>query len=454
MRVLEITKEVLFLVFKTKPWKKKEFASKQNAIFIRRSLERLGGIFVKFGQMLALRPDFIPPVFCDEFYKLFDQVAPFDQEQVLEVLQSELGDKASLLYKLDTNPIASASFAQVHKAFLEDGSTVAVKIQRPNLDRIILRDLSIVRFLAKTIDTVFQPSSKLIRFVDEFEVWTKDELDFLLEATNSEKFNEVSSLVGDGIRAPKIYRNLTTSKVLTMEFIEGYSLTQIISLLRNGKESQVLDLGFHGDEVVMQLIRNMLEMSHIHGFFHADPHPANIIFTPEKELVMVDFGIVGSLKKKERVLLLRYFRSLLTGNAEESLEALLDLSENKKPENIRQIEGEYRVLIDKFTATFTSDTYLEQQVRSGHILAEMIGLLHNNGVEIPIGTVRYFKTFETVEGLIFALYPKLQIQDMLKEFRRISIINLVDAIPTKLDETTLNTYFLKLINSLEKSLLS
>ena len=454
MRILQISKELLSLSIQTKPWDKNRFASKTNAVFIRKSLERLGSVFVKLGQMLALRPDFIPVVFCDELYKLLDQVPPFESKLALDILRQELGDnKFSKLLELNPKPVASASFAQVHKAKLENGDVVAVKIQRPNVELVVRRDLAIMRFMARFFDLWIHPANKFINIVEEFEVWTKDELDYTLEASNIEKFNNTAKLVGDGIRGPNVYKELSTSKVLTMEFIDGYSLTQIITLLREGKKRQVSELGFDGKDIVGKLIKNMLEMSHVHGFFHADPHPANIIFTPEKELVLIDFGIVGNLSRKERTLMLRYFRTLMAGNAKDSFDSLLELCGNKQPENLEQIKERYSTLIDKFATTFNSKTYLEQQIKSGPILAETLSLMQGNGMKVPASIVRYFKAFETVEGLIFALYPELQIQDMLKEFRRVSIINIVDSIPTKFDEKNINLLVLKLIDSIEKSLL-
>lgn len=453
MRILQISKELLFLSIQTKLWDRNQFVSKTNAVLIRKSLERLGSVFVKLGQMLALRPDFISPIFCDELYKLLDQVPPFESKLAMDILKRELEGDFPKLLELEPIPTASASFAQVHRAKLDNGDVVAVKIQRPGLELVVRRDLGILKFLACLFDFLFRPTNKLINIVKEFEIWTKDELDYSLEATNIEKFNEVANLVGDGIRGPRVYKNLSTPKVLTMEFIEGYSLTQVISLLREGKKKQVRELGFDGKDIVDKLIKNMLEMAHIHGFFHADPHPANIIFTPEGELVLIDFGIVGILTKKERVLILRYFRTLLAGNSKDSFDSLLELCGNKQPENIDQIKEKYRILVEKFVATFHSKSYLEQQIKSGPILAGTLSLMQSNGMEVPVSIVRYFKTFETIEGLIFALYPELQIQDMLKEFRRVSIINIVDSLPTKFDEKNINSLVLKLIDSIEKSLI-
>ncbi|KKQ36502.1 MAG: ABC-1 domain-containing protein [Candidatus Roizmanbacteria bacterium GW2011_GWA2_37_7] len=452
MRLLQIIKELSVLIFKTKPWDKERFATKSNAILIRKVLERLGSVFIKFGQMLALRPDFISPVFCDELYSLLDNVPPFDSTLATTILKKELGNNYSKILEFESIPVASASFAQVHKAKLKNGDILAVKIQRPDVYSLVQKDLAIMRFLAKSFDVLFQPTNLLARIVDEFESWTQDELDYAIEAKNIEKFNTVAALVGDGIRGPKVYTELSTSKILTMEYMEGYGLAQIIGFVRQKNTKKLKEIGFNGKQIINKLIRNILETSHVHGFFHADPHPANIIFTPNGELVFIDFGIVGSLSKKERVLVLRYFRELLSGKADQSLDSLLTLCGQPVLVNIEEIRNKYRVLIDKFMDTIEAKTYLEQQIKSGPILAETLNLLQKNGVKMPVGIVRYFKSFETVEGLIFALYPELQIKDMVKEFRRVSIVNIVDALPTSLGEKNINNIVLGVIDSLEKNL--
>ena len=147
MRLLQISKELIILSFQTKLWDRSHFVSKQNAVLIRKSLERLGSVFIKLGQMLALRPDFIPSVFCEELYKLLDQVPPFESEEATNILKRELDTNFLKLLDFEPKPLASASFAQVHKARLASGEVVAVKIQRPNIQDVVKKDLAIMKFL-------------------------------------------------------------------------------------------------------------------------------------------------------------------------------------------------------------------------------------------------------------------------------------------------------------------
>ena len=429
----------------------------KRATLLRESLEKLGSVFIKLGQMLALRPDVISDIYCNELYKLLDEVPSFPKSQVEEVIREELGhDTGKLFNEFDSTPVASASFAQVHKATLKNGTIVAVKVQRPNAKELVESDLSILRKIAWLVDILFRPSNKLSNIVEEFESWTKDELNYELEATNIEKFNEVEKLVKDGIRGPKVYRKFSTPRVLTMEYIDGFNLSHIIRSKKEKNSATLKELellGFDGKEIVSHLIRNTLEMSHIHGFFHADPHPANIIFTRDKELVFIDFGIMGTLSKRERILILKYLRSMMTGNSTESINTLITLCGVYSSDNLNAVKSEYDLLVKKITDTFDAKTYLEQQKQSGPILVESLNLLQRNGFKVPVSIVRYFKGFETIEGLIFALYPELQIKNMVKEFRRVSIMNIIDSLPESLEEKGLNEIVLKLIGSIEDGLL-
>jgi ubiquinone biosynthesis protein len=281
-------------------------------------------------------------------------------------------------------------------------------------------------------------------------------LDYQLEAVNIERFNELENIVKDGIRGPRIYQKYSTNKVLVMEYVDGYSLSQIIQAKRD-KNTAILNklksLNFDGKLIVNKLIRNTLEMSHIHGFFHADPHPANVIFNEKGELIFIDFGIVGTLSKKERVLILRYLRSMLTGNSNDAFNSLVSLCGENTPSNLAEVRKGYDIISEKLVGTFDSKTYLAQQKQSGPILVEVLNLLQRNGFQVPVGIVRYFKAFETIEGLIFALHPELQIKNMVKEFRRVSILNIIDSLPTTLEEKSLNDIMLKLISSIEDGLL-
>lgn len=429
----------------------------KKAILLRLSLEKLGSVFIKLGQMLALRPDFLSDAYCNELYKLLDQVPVFLKQQVEEIIQQELKSKTDkLFFEFDFVPVASASFAQVHKAKLENGEIVAVKIQRPNIKKNVDSDIALLKKIAWIVDFIFRPANKFINIINEFELWTRDELNYEIEAKNIETFNHFESLINDGIRGPKVFKKLSSSKILTMEFIEGFSLAQIIQAERNKDrniQKKLLAWKFKGNEVVNKLMRNSLEMSHIHGFFHADPHPANIIFNKKQELIYIDFGIVGILSKTERILILRYLRSMLTGNSGSAFNALLALCTDYPINKLEEVRQGYDKISQKLNETFKSTTYLEQQKRSGPILVEALNLLQKNNFKVSISLIRYFKAFETIEGLIFSLYPRLQVKSMAKEFRRVSIISIIDSLPLVFEESGVNDIVYKIITAIEDGFL-
>ncbi len=259
---------------------------------IRLALEDLGPTFIKFGQILSTRPDLLPADFIEEFSKLQDQIQPFDFAKVQDLVEQELGKEINCLFKdFDKNPIAAASLSQVHKATLFTGEIVAIKIQRPKIKETIALDLEILEKLASLLENrlrngwVYHP--KLM--VSEFKRAINKELDFINEACNLEKFKNNFKKI-DYIRFPKVYRDMSTKKILTMEFIDGVKINEIIQEKYKG----VFDIKKVARRGVLVMFKQILE----DGFFHADPHPANLFVVAPATIVMLDVGMVGYLDDK------------------------------------------------------------------------------------------------------------------------------------------------------------
>jgi len=250
-------------------------------------LEELGPTFVKFGQILSTRPDFLPPDFIKELEKLQDQVPPFDSFQAKEIVEEELNEPVCKLFKkFEEVPVAAASLSQVHKATLPNGETVAVKIQRPDIKKVIELDLEILEDMVGFIDRrlgdgwVYHPEL----MVKEFKRTILKEIDFTNEAHHFEKFR-INFRNIDYVRVPKIYWEMTTTKVLTMEFIEG---TKVSEITRDEYEGI-----FDRKKVAKQGANMVLKQIFEDGFFHGDPHPANIFILPPATIVILDAGMVG-----------------------------------------------------------------------------------------------------------------------------------------------------------------
>src|SRR3989344_5879132 len=226
--------------------KKKEDVKPE--VRLRKTLERLGPTFIKFGQVLSVRPDLVPISYSKELEKLQDRVEPFPFEKVKEIVEKELGKKISELFRsFEKEPIASASISQVHKAVLKTGEKVAVKVQRPDVRKIMETDTEIMFYFAKLLEKY---SEKLkdyrpVRIVSEFKQWTEKELDFRLEARNAMRFYE-NFRGSKTIYIPKVYNGWTSERVLTLEFIEGIDAHNVKEIKKSGIDvSSMLKNGFY-----------------------------------------------------------------------------------------------------------------------------------------------------------------------------------------------------------------
>ncbi|WJI08637.1 AarF/ABC1/UbiB kinase family protein [Methanobacterium sp. CWC-01] len=258
----------------------------------RAALEELGTTYIKLGQVLSTRPDLVGMEIADELSRLQDDVPPVPFSEIKAVVEEELGSPLEELFQeFEEKSIASASIAQVHKARLMDGTEVAVKVQKRGIIDIIKQDVAIMRYLAQQADTRIR-KVKYYNFpgiVDEFERTIRRELDFAQEARNIERFRTLFE--GDEkVSAPEVYRDYSTSKVLTMEFIHG---TKISELLESDEKISGKTIALVGTECYFKQI-------FMHGFFHADPHPGNIMVLPGNRLCFVDFGMTGHLEREFR----------------------------------------------------------------------------------------------------------------------------------------------------------
>ncbi|WP_310483936.1 AarF/ABC1/UbiB kinase family protein [Chamaesiphon sp. VAR_48_metabat_403] len=270
--------------------------SKQNlgkrAIQIRRLLTKLGPAYIKIGQALSTRPDLVPPQFLEELAQLQDNIPAFSNEIAYQFIEEELGDRPEVIYaEISDLPIAAASLGQVYKGKLWSGEDVAIKVQRPGLADSITLDLHVVRTLAIWAQTNFkQIRSNLVSIVDEFAERIFEEMDYENEGRNAEKFAELYGSMQD-IYVPSIYWQYTGRRVLTMEWITGTKLTNLEAVSAQGLNATYLV------EVGVQCsLRQLLE----HGFFHADPHPGNLLATPDGKLAYLDFGMMSQVKPYQR----------------------------------------------------------------------------------------------------------------------------------------------------------
>ncbi|HEY9877681.1 MAG TPA: AarF/ABC1/UbiB kinase family protein [Leptolyngbyaceae cyanobacterium] len=258
----------------------------------RKMLTRLGPAYIKVGQALSTRPDLVSPTFLDELTKLQDQLPPFPSDLAYHFIEVELGaPPAEIFAELSAEPIAAASLGQVYRGRLKTGEEVAVKVQRPGLAQRITLDLYILRRLAEFANRrISRIRSDLVGIMDEFGARIFEEMDYTHEGQNAERFAQLYGHIAD-IYVPCIYEAYTARRVLTMEWINGTKLTNIDQLNAQGIDAtHLIDVG------VQCSLRQLLE----HGFFHADPHPGNLLATPDGKLAYLDFGMMSEVKPYQR----------------------------------------------------------------------------------------------------------------------------------------------------------
>jgi predicted unusual protein kinase regulating ubiquinone biosynthesis (AarF/ABC1/UbiB family) len=301
-RVLQVWTRLLsvvgvFLSFSLSLWwdKKTKQVAKNEAKRAQRLgeiLSKLGPAFIKVGQALSTRPDLIPPAYLEELTKLQDQLPPFPNELAYQFIEEELGDIPANLYaEFSPNPLAAASLGQVYKGTLKTGEIVAIKVQRPGLAEGIALDIYILRNLASFAKNRWKRiRSDLVGIMDEFGTRIYEEMDYTKEGHNAERFRELYGYLPD-IYIPKIYWEYTRRRVLTMEWITGTKLTNFDEIQERGIDApHLVEIG------VQCSLRQLLE----HGFFHADPHPGNLLATPDGKLAYLDFGMMSEVKPYQR----------------------------------------------------------------------------------------------------------------------------------------------------------
>jgi len=294
-RILTVLKPILSFVFGLwwdKQWGLLVKNELRRAVQLRELLTKLGPAYIKIGQALSTRPDLVPPTYLEELTRLQDQLPAFPNEIAYQFIEEELGAPPSAIYaEFSGQPIAAASLGQVYKGRLKTGEEVAIKVQRPDLRERITIDLYILRNLAGWIQRKMQRvRSDLVGILDELGDRIFEEMDYIHEGENAERFFELYGHMKD-IYVPKIYWEYTNRRVLTMEWINGIKLTQPEKIAALGINARYLI------EVGVQCsLRQLLE----HGFFHADPHPGNLLATMDGKLAYLDFGMMSEVKPAQR----------------------------------------------------------------------------------------------------------------------------------------------------------
>ncbi|MCD5406834.1 MAG: AarF/ABC1/UbiB kinase family protein [Desulfotomaculum sp.] len=370
---------------------------------IRLILEELGPTFIKLGQIMSNRPDLLPQKLLDELEKLQDTVRSFSEEDAQKLIEKELGQPIATLFKKFTNtPLASASIAQVHRAVLTTGEKVVIKVQRPTIEQTIAVDLEIMLYIAGLIKKHIPETSifNLEGIVKEFERTIKKEIDFTIEAVYLERFS--SNLQNDStVYVPKIHKKYSTKKIITMEFIDGIKISDTSSLLKSGANPKLI--AARGAQLIL---KQTLE----DGFFHADPHPGNLLVMNNNVICFLDFGMMGVLLPKHRKYIGDMIIGILDKDAAKIIKVLMQLSPHQQVENIEELEYLLFELIDQYAHLPLKN------INMGKLLANILKIIINHNLEMPPNIYLLLKSLVTIEGVARKLDPDFNMLEHAQPF--------------------------------------
>jgi ubiquinone biosynthesis protein len=382
---------------------------------MRQALESLGLTYLKLGQYLAMRRDLLPEKVCQELSQLYEDVSPLTFQEVKEVVETELqGPLAQFFPFFDPEPVAAASVAQVHEAKTYFNERVAIKVQRPGLEPIFAADIRNLRRVAALADASGLLGTLSMReAVEEFAKWTSRELDFLIEGRTADRLRQ-NATAHEVV--PIVYWDLTTRKVLTMEFIDGLSLAQLISLVAQGREDEVLDRLPNLDliETGHNMARAALHQLFVCGFFHGDPHPGNVIILDHNDVAFVDFGIFGELSDHQREVLSGYIETIALGNLNEAIRYFSKLTTPTEETDIRAFEQDAIDCLRGWYEASKSPTSTFKDRHMGRYFGELLGIVRRHRLRIGIDTLLFWRAMSALDYSALSMSSHF---DLLHELR-------------------------------------
>jgi len=380
-------------------WKQAtELARLEPPARVRRALEDMGPTFIKLGQILATRVDLFSPEWIAEFEKLQDQAPPVALEEIRQQLEEDLGCTPEEVFtNLSTEPLAAASIAQVHKAKLQDGTEVIIKVRRPGIRPTVEADL---RLLARLVEIIEAEAPDLRRFkprevVRQFTLSLRRELDLAAECRNAERVAS-NFATHPQIIVPKVYWEWTSERVNVQAYIDGIPGRDVKAVDQAGLDRKIL--AQHGAQAVLKMI---LE----DGFFHADPHQGNVFYLSENRIAFIDFGMIGRLPEHRRYQVVNLLHSLVNKNAPGVVEVLLDWAGDVQVDT-ESLDLEIEGFVDQYHGVPLKDLKLSA------MLTDLTALLRDHALSLPPDLALLIKAFVTLEGMGRQLDPDF---DMVAE---------------------------------------
>ena len=361
-------------------------------------LEELGPTYIKLGQIMSLHSDILPKAYCDELLKLNSDVTPMSFEVVEDVINQSYGQNWKELFQsIEEAPLGSASIAQVHRARLKNGEEVIIKVERKGIYDTMARDIGLLRRLVKLMPSVgdFKDLVDLDMVLDELWIVAQEEMDFLKEAANMDEFARNNDSVRY-VATPKVYHEYSTSRVLVMEYIDGYAIDSVEELRNEGYDM---------DEIGAKYVNNFIKQVIDDGFFHADPHPGNVKIRDGK-IVWIDMGMMGRLSEKDRRTMIKGVQGIAMHDISMVEGAVLEIGEFRgKPDRERLYQD-----LKKFIAGYGSTSMGSLDVAAA--IEELVEIMKQNRISLPHGVSMLCRGLTHVQGVLAAISPGINMMQI------------------------------------------
>lgn len=370
---------------------------------IRMALESLGPTFIKFGQVASTRPDIIPADVINELASLQEKVPPFPSEQAKEVLEKELGGSLSSLFQeFEMEPIAAGSLGQVHRAVHKDGSLLAIKIRRPNVIAGIESDISLMTEIALLVEKHI-PEAEIIDpvgLVNLFARTIRRELDYVREARSMQEFTRLFKKDAS-LYIPKIYSDLSTDSILTMEFIDGIRLDHVCDHPKLSEKSY--ELAGNGARIFMKQIFEL-------GVFHGDPHPGNVRYLMDGSFCLLDYGMTGRIDEQTREQLVDLFLCINSRNVAKGVRTVKAIGNITKPVDDTLLEVDFRDFVENYYGVPL------EHLDIGKLLSDFVNILAQHRIQCPADLMMLIRAVVSLEGCARILSPKFNLAEELLPF--------------------------------------
>ncbi|MGK7921778.1 MAG: ABC1 kinase family protein [Trichodesmium sp.] len=377
---------------------------------LRNILVDLGPVYVKLGQLLSTRPDLLPADYIDTLSSLQANVPPVPWSQVEILIRQQLSQPIEEVFSyINTECVAAGSIAQTYKATLRDGTEVAMKVQRPGIDKIVDKDTALLKGLAELVSlTEFGKNYDIVPLAEEFGDALRAELNFTKEAAYTDELRRNLSsskwFNPKQVMLPKVYWELTSPKLLVLEWLNGKPILS----------AQVKGTNYSGDinaekqAISTLLCRVFFQQFYVNGFFHADPHPGNIFYLQDGRVALLDCGMVGRLDPRSQENLTELLLAIVDLDAKRCTQLTLEMAEVAQRSNLAKLENDYSKMLRKYYNISLSE------INFSEVFYDILQLCRNNKIKLPSNLGLYSKTLANLEGVGRSFYPQLNLLDEIK----------------------------------------